>query len=1090
MNFGKWKVSCFDNFYYSRKNLVLSMLGTSLLLGLFFSFIPKVFAFDNITGNETSVISAINWGFVPNRLSVGVKLIAPRPETFDIVEMAFFIDSLAPETPEDDIVIKVYTASGSSLGSLLATSKTVSHSDLGFCDPVGGSTGNGNTIACALHTFFLDNSVNFDGTNDYYIIATRSAGAQTYPEAYAMAQTRYDGKSLTVASNDGSSFCVDYCNGSSITSGWLRTSTTENCFDGLQNQDETGIDVGGICLYITGPKYSNLYFDTSQRISSSYNRLIQTLGTNLAGILTKIEIKTSNPGARLYGDKPTFKLYECDNDTYGSPTLDGLNCNLLYSGISNDNMLFEPSIQSFYTNPINFNPLKYYFFSTQGINSLDTLPFYYGSIEDTVEGACYQYTSSGTLIPCATVSDLYFNFYGISKSETPPPECIADCFSNVLFLPGFEASRLYTTRADDSQDQLWEPNGNSDVEDLYLNADGTSKNSGIYTEDIIKEAPAILGPAGQNIYKSFSGMMDQLVADGKIKEWQPYAYDWRQSVDDIIDNGTNYKEGKKSLIETLQKLVSTSKSGKVTIVAHSNGGLLAKALLAKLQEDKNAGVNDLIDHVDVLILVAVPEIGAASALPAILHGYDQRILLGLLLDESHARELGRNMISAFGLLPSQEYVNRVSASPVTFTDTVIPSGVTTSMVQTFGSAISSYSEYKDFLFGAEGRADPLITETKLPIKLSQTLFSNAENLHSGIDAWVPPENLRVIEVAGWGLDTLASFEYYPKSVCSGLNCSFVLDERPRFTSDGDGTVVVPSAQYMSLNGVQKYWVNLPIHNRELRRLRRNRQHKDILEVDELNDFITSVINQEEVVVNSVIENNEPLDTSNRLRISIHSPVTLDAYDNEGNHTGKVCPNTSNSCYAEENILNSSYLEFGEGKYINLPEEELARVILQGTDIGTFTYESAQVQPDDTTTVSSFIDIPVTTQTKGEIILNTDTQAPEFKLDINGDGRVEFTIAPSDEFSPILYLQIIKATVNSLDLPPSQKTAFGKRIDNIIKSIKDGKIDQAKIKAEKFSFGLENKLSKQDPKKPKPKKISKEDAQILLNMFNKLLDNLN
>ena len=87
--------------------------------------------------------------------------------------------------------------------------------------------------------------------------------------------------------------------------------------------------------------------------------------------------------------------------------------------------------------------------------------------------------------------------------------------------------------------------------------------------------------------------------------------------------------------------------------------------------------DDMIDHVDVLILVASPQIGTAEAVPAILHGFDQEILGGWLLDDLHARELGRNMPSAYGLLPSKEYINEVSASPVAFSDNLLPSGVTT-----------------------------------------------------------------------------------------------------------------------------------------------------------------------------------------------------------------------------------------------------------------------------------------------------------------------------------------------------------------------------------------------------------------------------
>jgi len=207
---------------------------------------------------------------------------------------------------------------------------------------------------------------------------------------------------------------------------------------------------------------------------------------------------------------------------------------------------------------------------------------------------------------------------------------LVECCSSVLFLPGIEASRLYKQKTIldlPVEDQLWEPNGNSDVEDLYLNTDGTSKNFNIYTRDIIQESntPIPTGLAGQNIYKSFVNMLSDLIDDFKITDYKLFAYDWRQSVEDIVNNDTKYQDENVSLVDTLQSLVDSSKSGKVTIVAHSNGGLLAKALLQKLQDDKNAGKNNLIDKVDVLILVAVPEIGTAKAVPAILHGYDLKI---------------------------------------------------------------------------------------------------------------------------------------------------------------------------------------------------------------------------------------------------------------------------------------------------------------------------------------------------------------------------------------------------------------------------------------------------------------------------------
>ncbi|MEQ1500305.1 MAG: hypothetical protein ABL917_02975 [Parcubacteria group bacterium] len=667
--------------------------------------------------------------------------------------------------------------------------------------------------------------------------------------------------------------------------------------------------------------------------------------------------------------------------------------------------------------------------------------------------------------------------------------------SSVLFIPGLEASRLYKDGVL-FENQLWEPNVNSDVEDLYLDLNGISKNNGIYTRDIIKETntPISTGLAGQNIYKSFSDMMDDLVHRGEIYSWEKYPYDWRQGVQDIVENGTRLESATSTLTEKIQSLVETSKNGKVTIVAHSNGGLIAKALLKKLQDDKNSGTNNLIDKIDILILVAVPQIGTAKAVPSILHGYDTQMGLGWLMDEVRARQLGRNMKSAYSLLPSREYINHVNVSPATFVDDPThPLLTTTTFVNSYGSALSSYEEYKDFLLGSEGRIDPSDNQINLPIKLSSNLFSQAENLHDVIDKWTPPSSMRVIEVAGWGLDTVASYEYYPKYVgcqttgpVNACSSSYVVDVRPRFTRDGDKTVVAPSAQYMNSNSnIKKYWVDFKNYNSLLRI---NRDHKDILEVDSLNNLISSAIKYESIILDSILKDVQPLDNGNLVRLSVHSPVTLDAYDSQGNHTGKVCPTTSDFCYLDENIINSSYMEFGEGKYINLPESELSEVRLQGTDIGTFTYESEKVMSDGTAVLSKFVDIPVTTQTQARVILN-GAGVPELKLDVNGDGMPDFSLTPNNTFDPITYLKIVKVTVESLDINKSKKNEFSKRIDAIVKSIQKGKINKAKLRVDKFVSILEKKLTKKEGKNSKPMKLSKSDAQLLLDMLNRLLDNL-
>src|SRR3989344_8543473 len=107
------------------------------------------------------------------------------------------------------------------------------------------------------------------------------------------------------------------------------------------------------------------------------------------------------------------------------------------------------------------------------------------------------------------VKDIYFNLKGLSYSSTTPPVLVGN--SNVLFIPGLEASRLYEPTGGGGEDQLWEPNRNADVDLLhFLDNNGQKIDPSIYTGDIIKEVNII----GTNIYKSFSNMMDGLVVQG------------------------------------------------------------------------------------------------------------------------------------------------------------------------------------------------------------------------------------------------------------------------------------------------------------------------------------------------------------------------------------------------------------------------------------------------------------------------------------------------------------------------------------------------------------------------------------------------
>ncbi len=154
--------------------------------------------------------------------------------------------------------------------------------------------------------------------------------------------------------------------------------------------------------------------------------------------------------------------------------------------------------------------------------------------------------------------------------------CAEQCFSNVLFLPGIESSRLYRPDYSGGTERLWEPGKNQDVEDLFLTSDGAGIRSDVYAKegDVVDELPIV----GKNIYKSFIADMNALKSSGHISDWQAISYDWRLSLDDVLRYGNEidgriYYAGDLRatstpyIIQEVRRLAATSKSGRVTIVA-------------------------------------------------------------------------------------------------------------------------------------------------------------------------------------------------------------------------------------------------------------------------------------------------------------------------------------------------------------------------------------------------------------------------------------------------------------------------------------------------------------------------------------------
>lgn len=571
--------------------------------------------------------------------------------------------------------------------------------------------------------------------------------------------------------------------------------------------------------------------------------------------------------------------------------------------------------------------------------------------------------------------------------------------SNVLFLPGIKGSRLY----DGFGSKLWEPFGNHDLGALYLDADGRSARTDIH----VKEGDIVSQVFGNNFYASFVNQMNALKADGTFVDWRAVAYDWRLSLDDIVSRGAVrddriyfQEETDTPYIEqTLKELAATSPTGKVSIVAHSNGGLVTKKLMQRLEANSEA------DLVDQIILVGVPQSGAPQAMAGLLYGYGEalpadecadNVFIGWLCSFLGSRDIARSLAEhspmAYHLLPSQAYFDQVR-------DADHPVAKFTALTayaeerNRYGISVDSSEELFDFLEAKDGgRFKPAVDDTARANVLPVSFLDYAQSAHSSIDSWVPPPGITVHQIAGWGVSTIAGVEFYEQRKLLG---GYKEMYRPIFVEDGDKVVPVPSALLMNSENVESYWINLEEANASgLDRF----DHSNLFELSNvrvlLRDILLGTASSPPLITR---EQPETLgEGSEQLIFFLHSPLTLEIYDEDGNHVGE----DGNGGFDEE-IPNVEYGEFGDVKYIIAPTGEYD-VVMNGEDSGVFSLDVQTVSGNEVTNSFTLADVPTTENTVATISVSGElAEAGVLQVDTDGDGSVDLELPPTQN-STVIY----------------------------------------------------------------------------------------
>ncbi|MBF8250141.1 MAG: hypothetical protein HW400_742, partial [Candidatus Levybacteria bacterium] len=119
-------------------------------------------------------------------------------------------------------------------------------------------------------------------------------------------------------------------------------------------------------------------------------------------------------------------------------------------------------------------------------------------------------------------------------------------------------------------------------------------------------------------------------------------------------------------------------------------------------------------------------------------------------------------------------------------------------------------------------------------------------------------------------------------------------------------------------------------------------------------------------------------------VSGHSPINISVYDNSGNHTG-----LTDNGNIEANIPGSFYDTLDDAKFIYLPDEGTYSIKVEATDQGSFDLKIRKYEDSVNTATTLYDNIPLTSNTKGELTLNTlFSDSPIIHIDENGDGKFD------------------------------------------------------------------------------------------------------
>jgi pimeloyl-ACP methyl ester carboxylesterase len=489
----------------------------------------------------------------------------------------------------------------------------------------------------------------------------------------------------------------------------------------------------------------------------------------------------------------------------------------------------------------------------------------------------------------------------------------------VIFLHGMVGSKLGS-----ASDSYWIPDFGEFDQDLHhLRLDGNGES----VEQIF------LGGAIGDFYDKIADKMRKHDTDGdgiadlEVHSW---SYDWRMDLNKTA--------------KSIERSINGLDTDKVSIVAHSMGGILAAKYIA----------NGNAHKIDKFITIGTPHLGAPKA----LYVFETGGLIGGINDWFVAKGLKRlapNMSSAYQLLPGPHYFSFHNSY---YVQKITDRGWFKSpRVEKF----TTYDSTKQYFSGRSWA--------------NQNLLNNSVAFQQELNM---PATLRLVDsyqIAGYNMSTHGLIKEKYKQNGSYDNADFD-------PIDGDGTVPLISS---TLGGQVKRYVGTfwddyyyePTYNPAKTYLIKGVDHSELQKNDTVIKQVLQILDGNPARVPGM---DWRAKLSSTLKIRVESPVDLHVYDQEGNHVGPVDEFTY-----DENIPTATYTESGHTK-TTVVENGIYNVKLDGTGTGTATL-ILQLYNEIGETVKTVRFDHVEVNPDTVITTTTDMNNPiQLVIDKNGDGN--------------------------------------------------------------------------------------------------------